>query len=76
MGPAGAASLAQTINAALANRERFEAMKDFFDGVGEGDAAGVWREQPKDRAKFKDKNRRKRLAAERRASTLDEAVGC
>lgn len=76
MGPAGAGSLAPTINAAIDNKERFTAMREFFDGVGEGDTAGVWREEPKDLSKFKNKNKRKRLAAEKRASTLDEAVGC
>jgi chlorophyllide a reductase subunit Y len=47
MGVAGAGSLAQVINAALANRARFDAMTDFFDGVGHGDAAGVWPRAPK-----------------------------
>ena len=48
MGVAGAGSLAQVINAtALGNRHRFDAMKDFFDGVGEGHAAGIWEEVPK-----------------------------
>ncbi|MEM9877641.1 MAG: chlorophyllide a reductase subunit Y, partial [Myxococcota bacterium] len=34
MGPAGAGSLAQVINTALANRSRMAAMKSFFEGVG------------------------------------------
>jgi chlorophyllide a reductase subunit Y len=34
MGPAGAGSLAQVINTALANRERFTLMRRFFDGAG------------------------------------------
>lgn len=46
MGPAGAGSLAQVINTALANRERFAAMRTFFEGVGQGDASGVWQEPP------------------------------
>ncbi len=46
MGPAGAGSLAQVLNAAMANKDRFETMKAFFAGVGEGDAAGVWHEAP------------------------------
>jgi chlorophyllide a reductase subunit Y len=41
MGPAGAGSLAQVINTAVANRERFERMEKFFAGVGEGDGAGI-----------------------------------
>ena len=42
MGPAGAGSLAQVVNAAIANKARFDTMKEFFAGVGEGHAAGVW----------------------------------
>jgi chlorophyllide a reductase subunit Y len=34
MGPAGAASVAQVVNAALASRDRFLAMQAFFEGVG------------------------------------------
>lgn len=34
MGPAGAGSLAQVINAALAGRPRFDAMRAFFAGAG------------------------------------------
>jgi chlorophyllide a reductase subunit Y len=46
-------------------------MKAFFDGVGEGYAAGVWEERPHDRPGF----RRKRLAQqERRAKS--KAIGC
>ena len=46
MGPAGAGSLAQVINAALANKERFVAMRGFFEGVGEGETSGVWQGMP------------------------------
>jgi chlorophyllide a reductase subunit Y len=42
MGPAGAGSIAQVVNAALKNRDRFARMRSFFDGVGIGDSAGVW----------------------------------
>ena len=55
MGVAGAGSLAQVVNAALANKSRFDEMKDFFDGVGEGHAAGVWEDMPQDRAEFREK---------------------
>lgn len=41
MGPAGAGSLAQVINTAVAGRERFERMESFFEGVGIGDRAGI-----------------------------------
>jgi 3,8-divinyl chlorophyllide a/chlorophyllide a reductase subunit Y len=49
MGAAGAGSLATVINAALGNKARFDAMRDFFEGVGTGHAAGVWREVPQRR---------------------------
>jgi chlorophyllide a reductase subunit Y len=42
MGPAGPGSIAEVINAALANKARFDTMEAFFDGVGKGDNAGVW----------------------------------
>jgi chlorophyllide a reductase subunit Y len=47
MGVAGAGSLAKVVNAALGNQARFDAMRDFFDGVGEGHAAGIWEDVPK-----------------------------
>jgi chlorophyllide a reductase subunit Y len=42
MGPAGAGSLSQVINTAVAGRERMARMEAFFDGVGSGDNAGIW----------------------------------
>jgi chlorophyllide a reductase subunit Y len=59
MGAAGAGSLAKVINAALSNQDRFSQMKDFFAGVGEGHAAGVWEDIPRDRPQFKKKHRAK-----------------
>ena len=58
MGIAGAGSLSKVVNAALANRERFASMKAFFEGVGEGYAAGVWSEKPVDRRKAKASSRK------------------
>ncbi|MCJ2066680.1 chlorophyllide a reductase subunit Y [Methylobacterium sp. J-088] len=49
MGAAGAGSLATVINAALGNKPRFDAMRDFFEGVGTGHAAGVWQDVPQKR---------------------------
>ncbi|WP_395684896.1 chlorophyllide a reductase subunit Y [Aestuariivirga sp.] len=71
MGPAGAGSLAQVINAAMSNKQRFDVMKDFFAGVGEGHAAGVWEETPVDRPEFRKKYAGM-LAAKAKA---EEAVG-
>jgi len=67
MGAAGAGSLAQVINAALASGERFDRMRDFFDGVGEGDTAGVWEDIPVEHAGFRERNKK---ALERKAKTL------
>jgi 3,8-divinyl chlorophyllide a/chlorophyllide a reductase subunit Y len=58
MGVAGAGSLAKVINAAIGNGPRFTQMQDFFSGVGEGFAAGVWRERPRDRPEFRAKRRK------------------
>jgi chlorophyllide a reductase subunit Y len=57
MGPAGAGSLAQVVNGAMANKARFDTMKEFFGGVGEGHTAGVWEGAngvPQDRPEFKN----------------------
>ncbi len=74
MGPAGAGSLAQVVNAALANQGRFDAMTAFFEGVGTGHAAGVWEDVPQDRPDFKKKH----AARTRKTNAVDtgEAVGC
>jgi chlorophyllide a reductase subunit Y len=37
MGPAGAGSLAQVVNAAIANKARFDTMSEFFGDTGKGD---------------------------------------
>lgn len=55
MGPAGAGSLAQVVMAAIRNKHRFDEMSAFFEGVGSGHAAGIWREVPVDRPDFKKK---------------------
>jgi len=71
MGPAGAGSLAQVVNGAMANRERFETMRDFFEGVGDSHTAGVWEDTPVDRPKF----RKKYAALNEAARKAAEAVG-
>ncbi len=61
MGPAGAGSLATVINAAIANKGRFEQMKEFFGATGSAHAAGVWeagQAAPQDRPEFKAEQRR------------------
>ena len=46
MGPAGAGSLAEVINGAIASKSRFDTMQAFFEGVGEGHTAGIWEDTP------------------------------
>jgi len=58
MGPAGAGSLATVVNAALANKARFDQMQEFFSGVGEGYTAGVWEDVPQDRPEFREQTKR------------------
>ncbi|MEY2733253.1 MAG: hypothetical protein RL340_312, partial [Gemmatimonadota bacterium] len=72
MGPAGAGSLAQVINAAMGNTHRFETMRAFFDGVGTGHAAGVWETVPQDRPEFREHYKRHlaKLARQRKAEEM------
>ena len=73
MGAAGAGSLAQVVNAALANQERFNVMKEFFGDVGMKDNAGVWRDTPQARPEFKGIVRRQQ---EKKAARREkEAIG-
>ncbi len=53
MGPAGAGSLAQVINTAMASKDRFAEMDAFFGQVGRGANAGIWEDVPKAPAKPK-----------------------
>ncbi len=71
MGVAGAGSLATVINAAMGNKDRFERMRTFFEGVGEGYSAGIWSDMPGDRPKFKARYAAQNAAAAKAA----EAIG-
>jgi chlorophyllide a reductase subunit Y len=72
MGPAGAGSLAQVVNAALGNQARFDEMKAFFEGVGTGYSAGVWQQAPVDRPQFRERYKAQlaKLAAKRKAEEM------
>jgi chlorophyllide a reductase subunit Y len=75
MGPAGAGSLATVINAAIGNKSRFNAMKDFFGDAGTGHSAGVWENAngvPQDRPEFKAETRRllEKQAKKRKAEAM------
>ena len=68
MGAAGAGSLAQVMNAALANKSRFDEMNEFFEGVGEGDTSGIWQDTPMQRPAFRQQFAKK-LAKQAAAHT-------
>ncbi|MEM1080893.1 MAG: nitrogenase component 1, partial [Pseudomonadota bacterium] len=74
MGPAGAGSLAQVINAALGNKHRFDTMKQFFEGVGHEDTAGVWEGLPVQRPTFKKRYAAKIAAPKERV--IKDSTGC
>jgi 3,8-divinyl chlorophyllide a/chlorophyllide a reductase subunit Y len=76
MGPAGAGSLADVINAAIAGKDRFDVMKGFFEGVGSGDTAGVWEGQPVIQKEFREHQRRKLAAKAKAAANLEAPTGC
>ncbi|MEO1493313.1 MAG: chlorophyllide a reductase subunit Y [Pseudomonadota bacterium] len=73
MGPAGAGSLAQVVNAAIANKGRMDKMKAFFEGVGSEDTAGVWEGAPNLRPDFRAAHQKK-LDKQARASKAAEMI--
>lgn len=75
MGPAGPGSLPAVINTAIANKPRFDAMNAFFEGVGTGDAAGIWEDVPQDRSAFRRKYAAKTNQS-RNAVENGDSVGC
>ena len=72
-GIAGAGSLAQVVNSAIAGKARFDTMREFFEGVGEGDTGGVWQGTPVLRPDFREKFR-KAAAAQARKRKSEEMV--
>jgi chlorophyllide a reductase subunit Y len=72
MGPAGAGSLAQVVNAALGNQARFDEMRHFFEGVGTGHSAGVWQHTPQDHPQFRERYKAQllKLAAKRKSEEM------
>ncbi len=73
MGVAGAGSLAEVVNAAIAGKLRMDRMREFFDGVGSGDTAGVWEGDPKLRPDFRALNLKK-LEKKERAARAQEMI--
>jgi chlorophyllide a reductase subunit Y len=73
MGPAGAGSLAQVVNAAIGNRERMSIMKSFFTGVGVGDTAGIWEGKPNVNPTYRE-HQEKKLEKRARAAKAAEMI--
>lgn len=71
MGPAGAGSLAEVLNAAIAGRARMDKMRDFFEGVGMGDSAGIWEGSPNLRPDFRAVHQKKLDKAARAAKAQE-----
>jgi chlorophyllide a reductase subunit Y len=59
MGPAGAGPLAEVVAAAMAGKSRMAKMREFFNGVGSGDQAGIWSGAPNLRPDFRAHNMKK-----------------
>ena len=73
MGPAGAGSLGQVVNAAIAGKGRMEDMKAFFAGVGTGDTAGIWEGAPNLRPDFRAQHQKK-LDKAAKAARAEEMI--
>ncbi|GAB4515668.1 MAG: chlorophyllide a reductase subunit Y [Roseibium sp.] len=75
MGPAGTGSLPGVIATAIANKDRFLKMQDFFEGVGQGDTAGIWQDVPEDKSGYRAKYART-VQKSQNAVDNGESVGC
>lgn len=73
MGPAGAGSLGQVVNAAIAGKDRLEDMTAFFEGVGHGDTAGIWEGAPNLQPEFRAMHQKK-LDKQARAAKAEEMI--
>ncbi len=73
MGPAGAGSLSQVVNAAIGNKSRMENMKYFFEGVGNGDTSGIWEGKPNVNENFRA-HQEKKLEKRARAKKAAEMI--
>ena len=71
MGPAGAGSLGEVVNAAIAGKARMDQMREFFEGVGEGDTAGIWEGSPNLRPDFREQHQKKLDKAARAAKAQE-----
>ena len=72
MGPAGAGSLAQVINAAIGNKARFDEMKAFFEASARATPPASGKSVPRDRPEFREQYKRQlaKLAKQRKAEEM------
>jgi hypothetical protein len=63
-------TLSQVVNAAMCSKPRFETMKAFFAGVGEGDTAGTWQDTPQLHPDFREKFARRAAKAKAAAEEI------
>jgi chlorophyllide a reductase subunit Y len=61
------------VNAAIGNKDRMDRMKAFFEGVGQGDTAGVWEGAPNLRPEFRAAHQKK-LDKQARAKQAQEMI--
>jgi chlorophyllide a reductase subunit Y len=57
----------------MGNKGRMDRMRDFFEGVGTGDSAGVWEGDPNIRPDFRATNLKK-LEKQKRAAKAQEMI--
>ena len=74
MGVMGAGSLARVINSAIANKARFQTMREFFGDVGSGDKAGVWEGVPQERPEFRAETRRQVIKILQKRRKAEEMI--
>jgi chlorophyllide a reductase subunit Y len=73
-GPAGAGALGATVRAAIGGAARFARMREFFDGVGAGHAAGYgFADTPADRPEVKERFRR-HMTAQAKKRKAEEMI--
>ncbi|WP_435229978.1 chlorophyllide a reductase subunit Y [Pseudopelagicola sp. nBUS_20] len=71
MGTAGAGSLQQVVNAAIGNKARMDHMREFFEGVGFAETAGVWEGAPNLQPSFRATNVKKLERAAKAAKAAE-----
>ena len=64
---------ALVVNAAIANKDRMDHMREFFEGTGVGDTAGVWEGAPNLHPEFRARQLKK-LEKQARAAKAAEMI--